>query len=47
MQAGGVGVLVAALDDIIRNKAAAGGPKYLSHLPLLRELRERRRAREA
>ena len=34
---------VAWLDDIIRNKEAAGGLKYLSHLPLLRELRERRR----
>jgi hypothetical protein len=36
-------LLVASIDDLIRIKEAAGGPKYLSHLPLLRELRERRR----
>lgn len=41
MEVDGRQVLVASLDDIIRNKEAAGGPKYLSHLPLLRELRER------
>lgn len=43
MQLGGRPILVASLDDIIRNKEAAGGPKYLSHLPLLRELRDRLR----
>ena len=36
-------VRVASIDDIIRNKKAAGGEKYLSHLSLLRVLRERRR----
>lgn len=40
----GVRFRVASLDDIIRNKEAAGGLEYLSHLPLLRELRERRRS---
>jgi hypothetical protein len=37
---------VASLDDLIRIKEAAGGPKYLSHLPLLRELRSHRLRRE-
>jgi len=35
-------VKVAHIDDILRNKQAIGGPKYLSHLPLLRELKRRR-----
>jgi hypothetical protein len=38
-------VKVASIDDIIRNKKAAGGEKYLSHLSLLEAVRERRRAR--
>jgi hypothetical protein len=44
MELRGVRFRVASLDDIIRNKEAAGGLKYLAHLPLLRELRERRRS---
>jgi hypothetical protein len=40
---GGAKVKVAHLDDILRNKEAIGGPKYLSHLPLLRELQRSRR----
>ncbi len=36
-------IKVAHLDDIIRSKEAAATTKYLAHLPLLRELRERRR----
>ncbi len=39
----GMKVKVAHLDDMLRNKQAIGGPKYLSHLPLLRELQRRRR----
>ena len=39
---GDMRVKLASLDDIIRSKQAAGGTKYLTHLPLLRELRERR-----
>lgn len=42
-EVGGIRVKVAHLDDILRNKRAIGGPKYLSHLPLLRELQRRRR----
>jgi hypothetical protein len=38
----GMKAKVAHLDDILRNKQAIGGPKYLSHLPLLRELQRRR-----
>ncbi len=38
---GGVRVKVAALDDIIRSKQAAGREKDLRELPLLRELRRR------
>ena len=34
---------VVHLEDSIRIKRAIGGPKYLSHLPLLRELQEERR----
>jgi len=41
MDVDGRRILVASLDDIIRNKEAAGGTKYLSHLPLLRDLRDR------
>jgi hypothetical protein len=41
----GHSIKVAHLDDILRNKQAIGGPKYLSQLPLLRELQRRRRAR--
>lgn len=33
------------LEDSIRIKRAIGGTKYLSHLPLLREVQEQRRAR--
>lgn len=40
---GSIKVKVANLDDILRNKQAIGGPKYLSHLPLLRDLKRRRR----
>jgi hypothetical protein len=43
MEIRGLRFHVAALDDIIRNKQAVGGPKYLSHLPLLRQLRDHRR----
>lgn len=46
LEVSGFRIHVASLDDIIRNKEAVGGLKYLSHLPLLRELRERR-ARDA
>jgi hypothetical protein len=45
VEVGGLHVKVAHLDDILRNKQAIGGPKYLSQLPLLRELQRRRRAR--
>ena len=34
---------VVHLEDSIRIKRAIGGPKYLSHLSLLRELQEERR----
>ena len=43
---GGLRVKLAALDDIIRSKEAAGGTRYLAHLPLLRTLREELRRRE-
>jgi hypothetical protein len=36
-------VKVVHLEDSIRIKRAIGGPKYLSHLPLLLELQEERR----
>lgn len=39
-------VPVAALDDIIASKQAAGRPKDLATLPLLREVREAQRARD-
>jgi hypothetical protein len=42
-EVGSIAVKVAHLDDILRNKQAIGGPKYLSHLPLLRDLQRRRR----
>jgi hypothetical protein len=45
MEVGGIRFPVASLDDIIHSKEAVGGTKYLSHLPLLRELREVRRRR--
>jgi hypothetical protein len=32
---------VAAIDDLIRNKRAVGGPRYLAHIPLLETLRDR------
>jgi hypothetical protein len=43
IEVGGMKVKVAHPDDILRNKQAIGGPKYLSHLPLIRELQRRRR----
>ena len=43
VEVGGTNVKVAHLDDILRNKQAIGGPKYLSHLPLLRDLQRTRR----
>ena len=46
MEVAGSKVKVAGLDDIIRSKEAAATTKYLSHLPLLRELREQRRRLE-
>ncbi len=42
VEVGDVRIKVANLDDILRNKQAIGGPKYPSHLPLLRELRRAR-----
>jgi len=36
---GGAEINVADIDDLIRMKEAIGDVKYLSHLPLLRELR--------
>lgn len=39
---GGAHVKVIHPDDSIRIKRTIGGPKYLSHLPLLRELQQRR-----
>lgn len=41
----GLELKVANLDDILRNKQAIGGAKYLSQLPLLRELQRSRRER--
>ena len=38
-------VKVIHLDDSIRIKSTIGGPRYLDHLPLLRELQRERRAR--
>jgi hypothetical protein len=38
----GTTLKVAHIDDILRSKQAIGGPKYLSHLPLLRDLKRRR-----
>jgi hypothetical protein len=38
-------VKVVHLEDSIRIKRAIGGVKYLSHLPLLREVQRQRRAR--
>ncbi|MEX2646383.1 MAG: hypothetical protein WD249_08985 [Gaiellaceae bacterium] len=45
VQIGDNRIKVAHLDDIIRNKQATGGAKYLSQLPLLRELQRIRRQR--
>lgn len=45
-EVGPISVKVAHLDDIVRNKEAIGGPKYLSQLPLLRELQRRRREQD-
>lgn len=39
----GLDVKVVHLEDSIRIKRAIGGPKYLGHLPLLRELQRQRR----
>lgn len=44
-EVGGLELKVAHLDDILRNKQAIGGAKYLSQLPLLRELQRSRRER--
>lgn len=44
LEIGGHPAKVVHLDDSIRIKRAIGGPKYLSHLPLLREVQEQRRA---
>lgn len=41
----GMTVQVVHVEDSIRIKRAIGGPKYLSHLPLLRALQRARRAR--
>lgn len=40
---GRASVAIAHIDDLIRTKEAVGTTKYLSHLPLLRELREQLR----
>lgn len=45
VEVAGVVVKVANLDDIIRNKQAIGGAKYLAQLPLLRQLQLSRRER--
>lgn len=45
VEIGGQPAKVVHPDDSIRIKRAIGGPKYLSHLPLLREVQEERRAR--
>jgi len=45
VEVAGLEIKVAHLDDILRNKQAIGGPKYLSQLPLLRDLQRRRRER--
>lgn len=39
----GLDAKVVHLEDSIRIKRAIGGPKYLGHLPLLRELQRQRR----
>lgn len=44
VEIGGDRAKVVHLDDSIRIKRAIGSPKYLSHLPLLREVQEQRRA---
>jgi hypothetical protein len=45
IQVGDLRVKVVNLEDSIRIKSAIGGPKYLGHLPLLRELQRQRRER--
>lgn len=45
VEVGGLAAKVVNVDDSIRIKRAIGGPKYLAHLPLLRELQRRRRDR--
>lgn len=45
VEVGGHPANVVHLDDSIRIKRAIGGPKYLSHLPLLREVQAQRRAK--
>jgi hypothetical protein len=45
VEVGGLEAKAVYLDDSIRIKRAIGGPKYLGHLPLLREVQRERRAR--
>lgn len=45
VEIGGHAAKVVHLDDSIRIKQAIGGPKYLGHLPLLREVQAQRRAK--
>jgi hypothetical protein len=45
VEVGGLRAKAVHLDDSIRIKRAIGGPKYLTHLPLLREVQRQRRAR--
>ncbi len=44
VEIGGHPAKVVHLDDSIRIERSIGSPKYLSHLPLLREVQEQRRA---
>jgi hypothetical protein len=43
IEIGGLKAMAIHLDDSIRIKRAIGGPKYLSHLPLLRDVQRQRR----
>jgi hypothetical protein len=45
VEVGGLKAKAVHLDDSVRIKRAIGGPKYLGHLPLLREVQRQRRAR--
>lgn len=45
VEIGGQRAKAVHLEDSIRIKRAIGGVKYLSHLPLLREVQQQRRAR--